>query len=185
MKSVVVESACTRASSSKAIVRPRGSRATAREHLSLDRLSLAEHVHLVSPYTFLRLFSYAGILAAVRGCASYLRPAPPPLQRPNYRIGEPATTMLSRRTFQGARRLERWHDGWWKVVYVWSTRACSCALWAGLEAGCLPSTARTILSGEFSSREDSSIVELSNSRLEVRFSICSFDKDLTTSSAVK
>lgn len=124
MKSVVVESACTRASSSKAIVRPRGSRATAREHLSLDRLSLAEHVHLVSPYTFLRLFLYAGILAAVRGCASYLRPAPPPLQRPNYRIGEPATTMLSRRTFQGARRLERWHDGWWKVVYVWSTRAC-------------------------------------------------------------
>lgn len=39
----------------------------------------------------------------------------------------------------------------------------SCALWAGLEAGCLPSTARTILSGEFSSRENSSIVELSNS----------------------
>ena len=123
MKSVLVESACTRTSSSKAIVRPRGSRATAREHLSLDRLSLAEHVHLVSPYTFLRLFLYAGILAAVRGCASYLRPAPP-LQRPNYRIGEPATTMLSRRTFQGARRLERWHDDWWKVVYVWCLFVC-------------------------------------------------------------
>lgn len=39
-------------------------------------LSLAEHVHLVSPYTFLSLFLYAGILAAVRGCASYLRLTP-------------------------------------------------------------------------------------------------------------
>lgn len=39
-------------------------------------LSLAEHVHFVSPYTFLSLFSYAGILAAVRGCASYLRLTP-------------------------------------------------------------------------------------------------------------
>lgn len=149
MKSVLVESACTRTSSSKAIVRPRGSRATAREHLSLDRLSLAEHVHLVSPYTFLRLFLYAGILAAVRGCASYLRPAPP-LQRPNYRIGEAATTMLSRRTFQGARHLERWHDDWWKVA---ACDASSCALWAGLEADCLARMGWTILLGEYS-RDD-------------------------------
>lgn len=77
MKSVLVESACRRTSSSKAIVRPRGSRATAsRASIPRSGLSLAEHVHLVSPYTFLSLFSYAGILAAVRGCASYLRLTP-------------------------------------------------------------------------------------------------------------
>ena len=131
----LVESACRRTSSSKAIVRPRGSRATAsRASIPSIDLSLAEHVHLVSPYTFLSLFSYAGILAAVRGCASYLRLTP--LCNVQIISNRRASRAFATGEHSSGPRLDsdRWHFDRWNVQSLYRFTSFTRGIDSSLEA---------------------------------------------------
>ena len=124
MKSVLVESACTRTSSSKAIVRPRGSRATASRASIPRSASHSQNTYTSCPRT--------RSLASSRMPVFWRRCVDVPV---TYASRRSATSKLSNRrasaapcfrhwTFQLGARLDsdRWHFARWNALSVASGR---------------------------------------------------------------